>query len=82
MANTKNTIPDMSVDEASAFWDEHDFDEFDDVQEVYDLQFSLKKKKYIGIESHLYDLIASKAKQFHTTEEALIQEWLQEKVGA
>jgi hypothetical protein len=50
MENTKN-IPDMSLYDASAFWDEHEFSEFDDVQEVHDLQFSLKKKKYIGIDS-------------------------------
>jgi hypothetical protein len=26
-------IKDMSIDESSDFWDEHDFGEFDDVQE-------------------------------------------------
>ncbi len=72
----------MSIYEASAFWDEHEFSEFDDVQDVYDLQFSLRKKKYVSIDSHLYDMIVSKAKQFHTTEDVLIQEWLQEKVNA
>ncbi len=81
MEKNKN-IPDMSVYEASAFWDEHEFSEFDDVQDVHDLQFSLRKKKYVGIDRHLYDLIVSKAKQFHTTEDVLIQEWLQEKVNA
>lgn len=81
MENHKN-IPDMSIYEASEFWDEHEFSEFDDVQEVHDLQFSLRKKKYIGIDSHLYDMIVSKAKQFHTTEDVLIHEWLQEKVNA
>lgn len=81
MDNNKN-IPDMSIYEASEFWDEHEFSEFDDVQEVHDLQFSLRKKKYIGIDSHLYDMIVSKAKQFHTTEDVLIHEWLQEKVNA
>ncbi len=81
MDNNKN-IPDMSIYEASEFWDEHEFSEFDDVQEVHDLQFSLRKKKYIGIDSHLYDMIVSKAIQFHTTEDVLIHEWLQEKVNA
>lgn len=50
MENKKH-IPDMSVYEASEVWDEHEFREFDDVQEAHDLQFSLKKKKGIpGIE--------------------------------
>ncbi len=38
-------IPDMSIYEASEFWDEHEFSEFDDVQEAHDLQFALKKKE-------------------------------------
>lgn len=46
----------MSVDEASAFWDKHEFSEFDDVQKVHDLQCALRKKKYIGIDRHLDDL--------------------------
>ena len=81
MKSDKN-IPDMSIYEASEFWDEYEFSEFDDVKEVHDLQFSLKKKKYVGIDSHLYDIIASKAKQLHTTEDVLISEWLHEKVKA
>lgn len=36
-------IPDMSIYETSDFWDEHEFCEFDDVQQVHDLQFSLRK---------------------------------------
>jgi len=66
-----NKIPDMSINEASDYWDEHEFSEFDDVQEVHDLRVSLKKKKYVGIDSHLYDLITSKAKQRNTTEDLL-----------
>jgi hypothetical protein len=77
-----NKIPDMSIYEATDYWDEHEFSEFNDVQEVHDLQFALKKKKYVGIDRHLYDLITSKAKQRHTTEDVLIQEWLEEKVKA
>lgn len=42
--NDKN-IPDMSIYEASEFWDEHEFSEYDDVQEVHDLQFSLRNKE-------------------------------------
>lgn len=40
-----NAIKDMSIYEASDFWDEHDFDEFGDFEEVTEIQFLLKKEK-------------------------------------
>jgi hypothetical protein len=75
------SIKDMSIDEASDFWDEHDFGEFDDVQEVDELKFSFKKKKYVGIDMALYSLIKNKAKTLNKPEDALINEWLSEKAG-
>ena len=74
-------IEDMSLNEASDFWDEHGFDEFEDVQEVEEIQFLLKKKKYVGIDSDLYALIKNKAKSLNKAEETLINEWLSEKAG-
>jgi hypothetical protein len=44
----------MSIYEASEFWDKHDFSEFEDVQEVKDIRFSLIKKKYIGVDIDLF----------------------------
>ena len=76
------SIKDMSINEASDFWDEHDFGEFDDVQEVDELKFSFKKKKYVGIEMELYSLIKNKARILNKPEDALINEWLTEKAGA
>ena len=75
-------VKDMSLNEASDFWDEHDFGEFDDVEEVDDGKFSLKKRKYIGIDSDLYATIKNKAKSLNKTEETLINEWLSEKAQA
>ena len=69
----------MSLYEASAFWDEHDFGEFDDIKEVREIRFSLKKK-YVGIDTKLYSLIKNKARKLHKPEDALINEWLNEKV--
>jgi hypothetical protein len=77
-----NTLPDMTIAEASEFWDDHQFDEFTDIEEVHDLQFALKRKKYVGIDLDLYTRIAVQAKQLHITEERLIQQWLGEKVNA
>jgi len=73
-------IKDMSIYEASDFWDEHDLGEFDDVQEVDEIQFTLKKKKYVGIDEDLYAIIKSKAKTINKPEDVLINEWLSEKV--
>ena len=81
MVKDKN-IKDMSIHEASDFWDEHEFGEFDDVQEVDEIQFTLKKKKYVGIDSDLYAIIKSKAKTINKPEDVLINEWLSEKASA
>ena len=72
----------MSVYEASDFWDEHDFGEFDDAKEEKDMQFVLRKKKYVGIDIDLYTIIKNKAKSLNESEDALINEWLTEKAGA
>lgn len=72
---------DMSVYEASDYWDEHDVTEFKDVEEVRDLRFVLRKKKYVGVDVVLYIKIKERAKKLHTTEDTLVDEWLREKVG-
>nr|CBX31512.1 hypothetical protein N47_E50240 [uncultured Desulfobacterium sp.] len=68
--------------QASAFWDEHDFTEFDDVQEVRDIKFNLVKKKYVGLDMNIYSKIRKKARKLHITEDVLINEWLREKAEA
>jgi hypothetical protein len=75
-------IKDMSIYEASAFWDEHDFSEFDDVQEVKDIKFHLIKKKYVGLDLNIYATIRKQARKLKITEDALINEWLREKAEA
>jgi len=79
---TRSKGKDMSIYEASDFWDEHTFSEFDDVQEVKDIRFSLVKKKYIGVDTDLYSKIRKKARKLHMTEDILITEWLREKAEA
>jgi len=74
-------IGDMSLYEASEFWDEHDFTEFKDVKEVKEIHFALKKKKYIAVDMMLYKKIKERAKQLHKTEDVLVSEWLSEKAG-
>ena len=74
-------VKDMSIYEASDFWDEHDFSEFNDVAEVKDMRFSLSKKKYIGIDVDVYNKVKKEAQRLHKTEGMLIGEWLKEKMS-
>ncbi len=77
----KSKIKEMTIEETSDYFDEHDIFEFEDVREVRDIKFDLKKKKYIGVDAELYKKIKSKAKKLHTDEDTLIKKWLQEKAG-
>ena len=70
----------MTIYEASDFWDEHDFMEFDDIREVKNIKFDLKRKKYIGVDYELFKKIENKAKRLDKSSERLINEWLYEKV--
>ena len=71
---------DMLIEQASIFWDHHDFTQFADTEEVKEIQFKLKKK-YVGIENGLYEIIKKQAKKLRINEDNLINEWLKEKVG-
>ena len=71
----------MTIAEASSFFDEHDIFEFEGIREVTDIKFKLQKKKYVGLDMGLFKKIRNRAKRLHKSEDALIQEWLSEKVG-
>jgi hypothetical protein len=77
----KSKQREMTILEASDYFDEHDFFEFEDAREVTDIEFKLQKKKYIGLDMELFNKIRSKAKKLHKSEDLLIKEWLMEKVG-
>lgn len=77
----KSKYKEMTITEASDFFDEHDIFEFEDVKEATDIKFKLQKKKYVGLDMELFKKIRNKAKKLHKSEDSLIQEWLLEKVG-
>ncbi len=77
----KSKHKEMTISEASDYFDEHDIFEFEDVREVTDIKFKLQKKKYVGLDMELFKKIKSKAKRLHKSEDVLIKEWLMEKVG-
>ncbi len=76
----KSRHTEMTIAEASEYFDEHDIFEFEDISEVTDVKFRLQKKKYIGLDVDLFKKIKSKAKKLHKSEDLLIKEWLLEKV--
>jgi hypothetical protein len=75
-------IPDMTIYEASAFWDQHDFSEFEDVQETKEIKFHFIKKKYVGLDLSLYAKVRKHARKLKISEDVLINEWLREKAEA
>jgi hypothetical protein len=77
----KNKPTGMTIAEASDYFDEHDIFESSDVTEVTNIKFDLTKKHYIGVDAELYKRIKAKARKLRVNEDALIKEWLLEKVG-
>ena len=55
----------MTISEASDFFDEHDIFEFEDVVEVKDIKFDLKKKKYVGLDMSLFERLRTRQKASH-----------------
>ena len=69
----------MSILEASEFWDEHSLLEFDGNEEVH-VTFDLSKKQYLGIDRELFKKLKSKAQSSNKTPEALLESWIHEKL--
>jgi hypothetical protein len=74
-------IPEMTIYEASDFWDNHDLTQMADVQEVNDIKFSLIKKKYVGVDIEVYKRVRREARKLKKTEDVLINEWLIDKIS-
>lgn len=77
----KSKTKEMTISEASAYYDDHDIFESEGAKEITEIQFILQKKKYIELDIDLFNKISIKAKKLHKSEELLIKEWLIEKVG-
>ena len=69
----------MSIREASEFWDEHSLFEFEGSEEV-DVEFKLHKKQYVGIDLDMFKKIQSRARQKKMSPEALLEAWITEKI--
>lgn len=80
--NKKISTEDMTFEELSDFFDEHDLSDLGEVEEVHDFQIQLKRKKYVGLEQKLYQKIALQAKKRHLSVDALVNLWLSEKAAS
>lgn len=80
--NRKKASPprDMTIAQASEFWDEHSLFEFDGTEEV-DVKFKLKKKRYVGIDLQMFEKVKRRASRQKISPDALIESWIAEKVG-
>jgi len=79
----KDKVPEnMTLDEASEFWDEHSFLDYDHFQEV---SFSVdlrKNRNYVDLNEDLAKQIRTIAHQKGTSPRVLVNQWLREKVAA
>jgi hypothetical protein len=77
----KGSVPaNMRLREASNFWDEHSFLDYDDVAEV-NFDINLKEEKhYFAIEKDLAKQIRQAANQRGISAEALVNLWLKSKL--
>jgi hypothetical protein len=70
----------MTIGEASAFWDENSLFEFNGTEEV-DVTFKLKKKQYIGIDRKIFEKLKVRAARLKTSPESLLEKWISEKAS-
>jgi len=73
-------LENMTLDEASKFWDEHSFLDYEDIQEVHFSVDLRKNRNYIDIEDDLAKQIRAIAYQKGISSRVLINQWLSEKL--
>lgn len=76
----KKELPaNMTIEEASAFWDEHSLLEFEGTEEV-NVKFKLKKKHYVGIDREVFKKLEAQARRQKLSVEALLENLIIEKI--
>lgn len=69
----------MTIEEASEFFDEHSLLEFDGTEEV-DVKFKLKKKHYVGIDREIFKKLEVQTRRQKQSVEILLESWIAEKI--
>lgn len=83
MARSKKLVDppnELTIEEASSFWDEHSLFEFEGTEEVK-VKFDLKRKQYIGIDRGIFQKLKAQAAKLNTSPESLLENWITEKAG-
>jgi len=75
----KTLLANMTIQEASDFWDEHSLLEFDGTEEVA-VKFKLKKKQYVGIDREVFKKLEAQARRQKLRVDVLLENWIVEKV--
>lgn len=81
-SKNKTELPEnMSLREASDFWDEHSFLEFDDIEEThFDVELR-GEKHFFAVEKELAKMIHRVAQQRGISSETLVNLWLTAKLN-
>ena len=79
-------IPEFkTLDEAAAFWDTHDFEDYVDDTEVVTFEVHIprwRKSLTIPVEPQVYEQIEALAARRGIRVESLVSSWLKEKAGS
>lgn len=79
----ENEIPEnMTLDEAAEFWDEHNFFDYDDIEEVHFSVDLRRNRNYIDIKEDLAKQIRKIARQKGISSRVLVDQWLRERLSA
>lgn len=79
-------IPDFkTLDEAAAFWDTHDFEDYVDDTEVVTFEVHIPRRRKsltIPVEPQIYEQIEALAARRGVQVESLVSSWLKEKASS
>jgi hypothetical protein len=80
----KGKLPEFeSLEEMGEFWDTHDFTDFEsEFTEVKDVEINIRNRIYLPLSVAMYEKMEKIADSQGKTVEALIREWLSEKLTA
>ena len=70
-----------SLEEAAEFWDTHDSADYEDYMRDIEYEVSIKRRVYlVELNNELYDKVRVIAQEKGIPAEALVNQWVQEKV--
>ena len=78
--NVTQVPDDMTLDEASQFWDEHNFLDYEDVEEVLFSVVLRKNRNFFDIDADLAKRIRRIARQQGVSGSQLVNQWLRERL--